>query len=320
MTEFGRPRLGISSCLLGEKVRFNGGHKRDRFVTDTLGEYCDWVMVCPEFEMGLGAPRETMRLVGDPENPRLLEPATGIDRTAAMRRWNKARLAQLRDEGLHGFILKKDSPTCGMQRVKVWHEGGGGSERKGVGMWAAGLRAAFPLLPCEEEGRLNDMRLRENFIERVFAYRRWRETFQQGRRRRADLVNFHTDHKLTLMAHSPEHYRQLGRIVAGLGTRPLREDVAEYGELFMRGLERIATTRKHTNVLQHVQGYFKRSIDAEDKKELADTIFEYHAGQVPLVVPLTLIRHHLRRHPHPWLERQTYLHPYPAELMLRNHV
>ncbi len=315
----GRPRLGISSCLLGEKVRFNGGHKRDRYLTDTLGALCDWVMVCPEVELGLGSPRETLRLVGDPTQPRLHEPATDIDRTRAMHRFAGDRARALRVEGLHGFVFKKDSPTCGMARVKVWHESGGGSERKGVGLFAAAVMKAFPLLPCEEEGRLHDMPLRENFIERVFCYQRWRDSFDK-RVRRGNLVAFHTAHKLTLMAHSPVRYRELGRIVAALGTRPLREDIDAYGEQFMEALRLLATRRKHTNVLQHIAGYFKRKIDSDDRTELAGCIEDYHAGSVPLIVPLTLVRHHLRRHPDAWLECQTYLHPYPAELMLRNHV
>jgi uncharacterized protein YbgA (DUF1722 family)/uncharacterized protein YbbK (DUF523 family) len=314
-----KPRLGISSCLLGENVRFNGGHKRDRFLTDTLGELVEWVPLCPEFEMGLGAPRNSLRLVGDASAPRLMEPATGLDRTAAMEKWTRAKLNALESAELDGFILKKDSPTCGAFRVKVWHEGGGGNERKGVGLFARRLMETFPLLPVEEEGRLNDPRLRENFIGRVFCHHRWVDTFR-ARPRPKDLVAFHAAHKLTLLSHSPQHYRELGRLVARAGKGPFRELLDEYGRLFMEALKRKATPAKHVNVLQHLQGFFKRDLDKDDKAELGAQIAAYRAGLVPLIVPLTLIRHHLRRHPDEWAAEQTYLNPYPVELMLRNHV
>lgn len=309
-------RLGISTCLLGEPVRFNGGHKRDRFLTDVLGRHCAWVPVCPEFEMGLGAPRETLRLVGRPGEPRLLEPATGTDRTREMERFNRERLKRLVKENLHGFVFKKDSPTCGVFRVKVWHEGGGGSERKGVGLWARDLQKRLPLLPVEEEGRLHDLGLRENFIERVFCYYRWTQVGSRPR----DLVKFHTAHKFTLLSHSPELYRELGRLVADAGSRPLRELKQEYGATFMRALALRATPRKHVNVLTHLLGFLKRDLDADDKAEILEQIDAYRAGLVPLIVPLTLLKHHFRRHPQDWVGAQTYLNPYPDELMLRNHV
>ncbi|MHC4957680.1 MAG: YbgA family protein [Planctomycetota bacterium] len=314
-----RLRLGVSSCLLGEKVRFNGDHKRDRFVTDVLSKYIEWVPVCPEMEMGLGAPRESMRLVGNAEDPLLIAPKSGTDHTAPMKRFVRARVWALVDEGLHGFIVKKDSPSCGMTRVKIWHEGGGGNQRKGVGMFTRGLVDKLPLLPVEEEGRLNDPKLRENFIERIFAYDRWR-TFVASRPRRGDLVRFHTSHKLTLRSHGEKHYRELGRLVADLKGRPFRAALAEYGTGFMAALRLVATPRKHTNVLQHMAGYLKRELDSDDRQELAASIDEYRMERVPLVVPLTLLKHHFRRHPVDWIAEQTYLAPYPAELMLRNHV
>jgi uncharacterized protein YbgA (DUF1722 family)/uncharacterized protein YbbK (DUF523 family) len=314
-----RLRLGVSSCLLGEKVRFNGDHKRDRFVTDVLNRYIEWVPMCPEFEMGLGAPRESMRLVGNPDDPRLIAPASGTDHTAGMRRWVQARLRGLAKQGLHGFIVKKDSPTCGMARVRVWHEGGGGNERKGVGMFTAALMDRLDLLPVEEEGRLHDPRLRENFIERIFAYHRWTD-FLAGKPRRADLVRFHTRHKLTLRSHSERHYRELGRLVANMKGRALRDILADYAEGFMGALRMLATPAKNANVLFHMLGYLKQKLDSDDRQELATRIEEYRRRQVPLVVPLTLFQHHFRRHPVDWINEQTYLGPYPAELMLRNHV
>jgi uncharacterized protein YbgA (DUF1722 family)/uncharacterized protein YbbK (DUF523 family) len=314
-----RLRLGVSSCLLGEKVRFNGDHKRDRFVTDVLSRYIEWVPVCPEFEMGLGAPRESMRLVGDHENPRLIAPASGTDHTAAMKRFVRERLRGLTDAGLHGFIVKKDSPTCGMTRVRIWHEGGGGNERKGTGLFTGALLDRLSLLPVEEEGRLHDPKLRENFIERIFAYWRW-TGFLASQPRRGDLVRFHTTHKLTLRSHGEKPYRELGRLVANLKGRPLREALAAYGDGFMATLRLIATPSKHANVLYHMLGYLKRSLDGADRQELAERIEAYRNGRVPLIVPLTLFQHHFRRHPVDWIVEQSYLAPYPAELMLRNHV
>jgi len=213
-----RLRVGVSSCLLGEKVRYNGGHKRNAFVVDTLSAWCDWIPVCPEFEMGLGAPRESLRLVGEAASPRLIAPASGTDHTAAMRRFNAARLKELEALDLHGFILKKDSPTCGLLRVRVWHESGGGNERRGVGLWARDLAERLPLLPVEEEGRLNDLALRENFIERVFACYRWTR-LRAGRPRPRDLVGFHTSYKLTLLSHAPRLYRDLNPYPAELMLR-----------------------------------------------------------------------------------------------------
>jgi len=310
-------RLGVSSCLLGEKVRFDGGHKRSRFLTDVLGLHCEWVPVCPEFELGLGAPRESLRLVGKVDAPRLVAPASGTDHTAAMDEFSRRRLETLGT--LHGFVLKRASPTCGMERVRVYHAGGGGAEARGRGLWARALMERFPLLPVEEEGRLEDLPLRENFIERIFAFRRW-TTLLARRPRARDLVAFHTAHKLALLAHSPKNYRELGRLVAAAGRRQLDGLLAEYGALFMATLRLKATTRKHVNVLQHMLGFLKKAVAADDRAELVEQIERYGRGLVPLVVPLTLLNHHFRRHPADWVSVQTYLHPYPDELMLRNHV
>jgi uncharacterized protein YbgA (DUF1722 family)/uncharacterized protein YbbK (DUF523 family) len=315
----GRPiRVGISSCLLGNEVRFDGGHKRDRYLTDTLGLFFQWVPVCPEVEMGLGTPRETLRLVGDPAAPRLVFGKTGGDQTAAMQGWSKTRLEQLAAEDLCGYILKSDSPSCGMERVRVYGESGMPS-KTGVGIYARALMGRFPLLPVEEEGRLHDLPLRENFVERVFCYRRWRDAVSGGLTR-GKLVAFHTAHKFLLMAHSPKHYTELGRLVAAAKGRPPRELEAQYGELFMAALKVKASAKKHVNVMQHILGYLKRELDARDKAELLALIGDYHRNLVPLVVPLTLLKHHLRRTPVPYVEDQVYLSPHPKELMLRNHV
>jgi uncharacterized protein YbgA (DUF1722 family)/uncharacterized protein YbbK (DUF523 family) len=311
-------RIGISSCLLGEKVRFDGGHKRDVFIVGTLGQFFQWIPVCPEFEMGLGTPRESLRLAGTPERPQLFAPRLQRDHTEAMQRYAAERLEALAPLGLHGYILKKDSPSCGMERVRVY-ESDGTVKRSGRGLFAAALMQRFPLLPVEEEGRLQDMRLRENFIERVFAAYRWQELLGTGATPQ-DLVRFHTQHKLTLLAHSRPHYQTLGRLVAQAGTIPVAMRVQRYGATFMDALKVKATPKKHANVLYHLLGYLKTFLDAEDRAEIVDSIEAYRTGLVPLVVPLTLFKHHFRRHLVPWVDEQTYLQPYPAELMLRNHV
>jgi uncharacterized protein YbgA (DUF1722 family)/uncharacterized protein YbbK (DUF523 family) len=311
-------RVGISACLLGQEVRFDGGHKRDRYLTDTLGKYFEWVPVCPEVELGLGTPRETLRLAGDPGNPRLVFCKTGGDITAGMKAWARSRLEALARLDLSGYILKSDSPSCGMERVRVYRPSGIPG-KDGMGIYARALLERFPLLPVEEEGRLHDLPLRENFIERVFCYRRWRDLVSRGLTR-GKLVAFHTAHKLLMLAHSPKHYTELGRLVAdakGLASKQLE---VRYGELFMAGLTLRATAKKHANVLHHILGYLKRDLDATDKAELLGVIGDYHRGLVPLVVPLTLLRHHLARIDVPYLQEQTYLNPHPKELMLRNHV
>ncbi len=312
-------RVGISTCLLGERVRYDGGHKLDRFLVQTLGRYVEWVPVCPEVEMGLPVPRESMRLEGDPADPRLVASRSGTDHTEAMKAWAQCRVDELAGAGLHGFVLKKDSPSSGLFRVKVYNEHGM-AERNGMGMFPRVLKERFPLLPMEEEGRLNDMPLRENFIERVFAYQRWTQMLDEEPTP-GGLVKFHTAHKLTLMAHSPAHYQEMGRLVAKAGSEPWDEMVPAYGALLMEGLGVLGTRGKHVNVLQHLMGYLKNELPGEDKQELLGVIEEYRQGMVPLVVPLTLLKHHLRRHSVPgWVWQQLYLSPYPKELMLRNHV
>jgi len=312
-------RLGVSTCLLGEEVRYDGGHKLDQFLVNTLGRFVEWVSVCPEFEIGLGVPRESLRLVGDPEAPRLIAPKSGQDHTERMQTWARERLEELASVKLHGFIFKKDSPSSGLFRVRVYDQNGM-PQRVGTGIFPREVMKRFPLLPLEEEGRLNDMPLRENFIERIFAYYRWMRLLEEDPTP-GGLVRFHTAHKLTLMAHSPSHYQEMGRLVAKAGSLPWEELVETYGRLLMEGLKVLGTPGKHTNVLQHLMGFLKDALTKEDKAELLGLIEDYRQGLVPLIVPLTLLQHHLRRHPVPdWVYQQVYLNPYPKELMLRNHV
>jgi uncharacterized protein YbgA (DUF1722 family)/uncharacterized protein YbbK (DUF523 family) len=312
-------RLGVSTCLLGEEVRYDGGHKLDRYLVNTLGRFFEWVPVCPEVEMGLPTPRESMRLIGDPEAPRLIAPKSGTDYTEQMQAWAHQRVEQLAQTKLHGFIFKKDSPSSGLFRVKVYNEHGM-AQRNGTGMFPRAVMNRFPLLPLEEEGRLNDMPLRENFIERVFTYYRWTETLD-NEPTPGGLVRFHTAHKLTLMAHSPSHYQEMGRLVAQAGTLPWDELADTYGRQLMEGLKVLGKPGKHVNVLQHLMGFLKNDLGREDKAELLRIIEDYRQGLVPLIVPLTLLKHHLSRYPVPeWVHQQVYLNPYPKELMLRNHV
>ena len=312
-------RIGVSSCLLGEEVRYNGGHKRDLFLTGTLGAFVEFVPVCPEVEIGMGTPRPPIRLERTVEGEiRLVMPSTGEDLTERMRSYAGRRVGELAALELDGYVLKKDSPSCGMERVKVF--GADGSpERKGRGIFAEALIARFPTLPVEEEGRLSDPSLRENFIERVFAFQRLRTLFD-GRWTNARLVRFHTAHKMSLLSHSTSAYTVLGQLVAGIGRMPRALVREEYERTFMRAMTIVATPRRHTNVLTHMAGHLKTRLDAASKRELLTCIDEYRRGLVPLVVPLTLLRHYVRAHGIEYLAGQTYLEPHPRELMLRNRV
>jgi uncharacterized protein YbgA (DUF1722 family)/uncharacterized protein YbbK (DUF523 family) len=316
-----RLRLGVSSCLLGRKVRWDGQHKRDDFLCDLLGPMVEWVAVCPEVELGLGTPRETSRLVRGDAGVRLVMPKSGRDLTAEMTAFAARRVRRLDELDLDGYVLKKDSPTCGLFRVRLYAaaEPGAWADRDGVGLYARALRDRFPHLPLEEEGRLHDPRLRDNFVERVFAYRRLRRFFA-GRWTVGGLVAFHAAHKLLLLAHAPDAYRELGRLVAAAKGRPREEVREQYQERFMTALAALATPGRHANVLQHMLGYLKDQLDDESRAEALAAIDDYRRGLLPLVVPITLLRHHLRRHRVTYLLDQVYLEPHPKELMLRNHV
>ena len=309
--------IGVSACLLGEKVRYDGGHKHDSYITDILGRFFSFVPVCPEVESGMPIPREAMRLEGTPESPRLITIRTRIDKTEQMLSFCRRKVVELEKEGLCGFIFKKNSPSSGLFRVKV-HEDGNRT-RSGSGLFAAEVVRHFPLLPVEEEGRLNDPVLRENFIERVFSYRRWKDLLKE-RPDSGGLVEFHTRHKLLIMAHSPSAYGEMGRLVARCAAMEKTELFRRYEEMLMNALAIRATVKKNTNVLMHVMGYFKRELSGGEKAELVEIIGQYHAGLVPLVVPITLIRHYVRKYDQQYLARQVYLSPCPEELTLRNHV
>lgn len=309
--------IGISTCLLGENVRFDGGHKLDRFLRDTLGRYVHYIPVCPETECGMGIPRESMRLQGSPESPRLVTSRTKVDKTDMMVTWAKKRLVQLEEENLCGFIFKSDSPSSGMERVKVYDDKGVPAKR-GVGIFARMFMDHFPLVPVEEEGRLHDALLRENFIERIFTLKRWRDT-QEARSGRGALVDFHSRHKLLILSHSQKHYREMGKLVADQKRLARQELYERYEAMLMEALALKTTAKKNVNVLQHMMGYFKQHLSADEKKELLEIIGEYQKGVLPLIVPVILIGHYVRKYDQPYLKEQFYLNPHPLELQLRNH-
>jgi uncharacterized protein YbgA (DUF1722 family)/uncharacterized protein YbbK (DUF523 family) len=310
--------LGISSCLLGNNVRYDGGHAWDRFLTDTLGQYVAYVPVCPEVECGFSIPRESLRLVGDPDAPRLVTFKSGQDHTGRMLTWARGKVEELEKEQLCGFIFKSKSPSSGMERVKIYDEHGVPA-KKGVGLFARTFMDHFPLLPAEDEGRLHDPALRENFIERIFTYQRWREVVQQKKSIGA-LVAFHTRHKLLILSHSPKHYQAMGKLVAAAQKNALSSLYDQYQTMLMEALRIKATASKHSNVLQHMMGYFKAELSADEKQELLETIDRYRRGLLPLIVPVTLISHYVRKYDQPYLKDQYYLNPHPIELQLRNHV
>ena len=310
-------RIGISRCLLGEKVRYDGGHKRDSFLADTLGRHVEWVPVCPEVEAGLGTPREAMHLVGPAETPRLLTIRSGLDHTDRIERFSHHRVRELETLDLSGYVFKKGSPSCGVARVRVYHEQGMPA-RNGVGLFARIFQERFPLVPVEEEGRLADPLLRDNFLERVFSYARWRE-WQRRRLTRQGLATFHTTHKFLLLAHSRPHYEALGRLVGNAEQHRPTDLAQAYGRLFMEALRVKATVRKHVNALQHMAGFFKARLSEAEREEWHAVLQDYQRGLTPLVVPLTLVKHYVRRLDIHDLADQVYLNPHPKELMLRNH-
>jgi uncharacterized protein YbgA (DUF1722 family)/uncharacterized protein YbbK (DUF523 family) len=310
-------RIGVSSCVIGEEVRWNGGHSRQRYLTDMLGPFVEYVPVCPEVEVGMGVPRPTVRLVREGETIRMIDPKNEVDWTSSMNRLSLSRASDLAGEDLSGFVLKKDSPTCGVFRVRIYTDTG--VERNGRGLFADALIQRMPYLPIEEEGRLNDARIRENFVERIFAYQRVKDLFRP-RWTVGDVVAFHTREKLLLRAHDERGYRELGKLVAEAKSVPRAAFADDYADRFMEIMKRPATVAKHVNVLQHMLAFLRWDDDEVGRAEMREAIADYKAGLVPLVVPVTLIRHLANRHERQILLDSSYLSPHPKELMLRNHV
>jgi len=277
-----------------------------------------YIPVCPEVECGLGVPRKSMRLEGNPDSPRLIVTSTREDMTDRMVHWAKNKVVQLEKENICGFIFKSDSPSSGMERVKVYNEKSM-PVKAGVGMFAGIFMEHFPLLPVEDEGRLHDPGLRENFIERIFALKRWRETLSNKNFKKS-LIDFHTKHKLLILSHSPRHYQLMGKLVAAQKSLAGKDIQKQYQDLLLESLKIRATSKKHVNVLQHMMGYFKEQLSGDEKTELLELINHYRDGYIPLVVPVTLISHYVRKYDEPYLSQQVYLNPHPSELQLRNHV
>ncbi|MBN1127423.1 MAG: DUF523 and DUF1722 domain-containing protein [Chitinispirillaceae bacterium] len=311
-------KLGISSCLLGNNVRYDGQHKLDHYLHDTLGAFVTFVPLCPETECGLGIPREAMRLVGDRDTHRLLTVRTGRDMTDRMVAWTKTALDRCETEDLCGFVFKSRSPSSAMRDAKIYRESGTVAG-KGPGIFARAFMARFPRLPVEDEGRLHDAGIRENFIERVFSFARWKQFANRDGSLRG-LIDFHTRHKPLLMAHGIKLYRELGRVVAAAKGRDKKSLFDDYLRLLLDGMAVSSTVKKHTNVLDHCAGYFKRRLSASEKQELHEMIRRYHDGLIPLIAPIVLLLHYTRHFEEPYLARQFYLDPHPAELLLRNHV
>jgi len=312
-------RIGVSACLLGQAVRYDGGHKRDAYVVDTLGRFVTFVPVCPEVEAGFGVPRESMRLAGDPEAPCLLTNKTRRDLTGQMRDFAARRVEALAGEGLSGYLFKAKSPSCGFARTKVYTDKGTPVPR-GVGLFARAFMDRFPLIPAEDEGRLHDPGLREAFVERIFTLSRFRAAVAgDDRGLPARIIAFTAGHKLLLMAHSPELARRIGRLTAGIADQPAAAFLAAYEALLMRALDLTATPAKHVNVLEHIMGYFKKQLSADAKAELLEAITAYRQGALPRLVPMTLLAHYARAYRVDYLLGQAYLSPHPLELTLQNH-
>jgi len=311
-----RTRIGTSACLLGKRVRYDGECKRNHYVTDTLGRFFILVPICPEVGCGLPVPREAMRLEGDPQRPRLVVVSNRTDLTELMLEYCRTKVTELEREELCGFIVKKNSPSCGLFRVKVYNKGI--PPKNGQGLFVAAMAKHFPSLPIEEEGRLDDTAICGNFIERVFAFRSWKE-FLRGRKGLGELLAFHTVHKLQLMAHSPQLYRELGKLVASGKGMNREKLLARYEKYFMEALSLHATVNKQIDVLMHIMGYFKKKISTAEKAELLDAIQRYHDGIISLIVPLTLLRHYAARCGEEYLGEQTYIKPHPTEFMLRGY-
>jgi len=313
-----KPKLGISACLMGAEVRFNGGHKESHLCTRALTEYFEFVTACPEVAIGLGIPREPIRLVGDAQNPQALGTVNReLNVTEALADYGVQMAEELGD--ICGYIFMQKSPSCGLERVKVYTEKGAPVDGGGRGIYAQAFCERHPNLPVEEDGRLNDPVLRENFITRVFAYAAWQDLLKAGITRRA-LTEFHSRYKYQLMANDPVQYKALGNLLGNMGRSDPNEIAPVYFSDLMAALKKPATRRTHTNVLQHLSGYLKQTLSAPDKQEVQQLITQYHQGIVPLIVPLTLLKHHFRQHPDPYVALQVYMQPHPENLSLRNAI
>jgi uncharacterized protein YbgA (DUF1722 family)/uncharacterized protein YbbK (DUF523 family) len=313
-----KPKIGVSACLMGVEVRFNGGHKESHLCTRSLNEYFDFIPACPEVAIGMGIPREAIRLIGDPANPQAVGSVhSELNVTQALADYGTHMATEMDD--LCGYIFMQKSPSCGLERVKVYQDNGVPAPDGGRGIYAQAFCARHPDLPVEEDGRLNDPVLRENFITRVFVYADWQALLRSGLSRRG-LTEFHTRYKYQLMANNPAQYRVLGKMLGSMANADPDDIGPRYFSELMSALKKCATRGTHTNVLQHLNGYFKKTMSPGDSQEMQRLIAQYRQGVVPLVVPLTLLKHHLRQHPDPYVSQQVYLQPHPENLSLRNAI
>ena len=312
-------KIGMSSCLLGEEVRWDGDHKHDQYVRDVLGSYFDYVSICPEVDVGMGVPRETVDLYGTLENPKMITKRSKTDWTKKMNHYTKDRIHELTKENLCGYVFKSKSPSCGIGKVPIYSEFGSSRMRHGSGMFASSFVKVFPLVPVEDEGRLHDPVIRENFIVRIFCFHRLqllvRKSFSIG-----SLVRFHTRHKFLILSHSRKKYDDMGQLVANAKKIKTAELKTRYSKLFMAALTYKSTPKKNTDVLLHMTGFLKKILTREEKKNILSVIEDYRNELLPLVVPVTLIYHQVKKHNIEYLLDQVYLNPHPKELMLRNHV
>ena len=311
-------QVGISSCLLGDEVRYNGGHKHSSLCTRDLSEYFDFVSVCPEVSIGLGVPRKPIRLVGNPADPDIVGVANPEHNvTQPMKEFAQEKVKEL--GSLSGYIFIKGSPSCGLFRVKVYNDDGFPQQEMGRGVYAKAVTDTYPLLPVEEAGRLMDPVLRENFITRVFAYQSFTELKKEGLTAKK-LIDFHASYKYTLMAHDPQSHSSLGRMLANLASEDLAELGDRYFQALMESLTKKASRRSNTNVLSHIQGYLKNHLSSKEKEKLVEAIEQYRNGIIPLIVPVTLLKNYFHTYPNEYIARQSYLQPYPDNLSLRNTI
>lgn len=310
--------VGISTCLLGKEVRHDGGHKHSRYCTQVLAKHFEFRSICPELEAGLGVPRPAIHLREHEDGLHLVESKGSKDHTEGMQNFIAEVLPSLAN--LRGYILMAKSPSCGMERIKIHNAEGSFMHRDGRGMFAEALMKAYPLMPVEEEGRLHDNMLRENFIERVFAYDDWMQNVAGENLTKQALIDFHTRHKFTLLAHSEKIYRQLGPMLGDLKSEPLEQIADRYIHQFMEAMTQRVSRGSHVNAMQHLLGFLKEGMSAEEKTVLLEQIEAYRRGEIPLVVPMTLLRLAQRKEPVDYLHSQKYLTPYPDELGLRNNV
>ncbi|MGU3522002.1 YbgA family protein [Enterobacteriaceae bacterium C23F] len=309
--------VGISACLLGEKVRFDGGHKRLNFAVDELSPWVTFEPVCPEMAIGLPVPRPALRMVKDEQGELHLRFSDGRegDLTEAMSDFTHKRIARF--ENLCGYIVCKNSPSCGMERVRIYDVDGKNNRKAGRGIYTQLLMQTFPWLPVEEDGRLQDPVLRENFVERIYALHELNALRERGLTR-GELMAFHSRYKLLLLAHSQPLYRELGRFVAAMAEWPsLEAYFVEYRLRLMTLMAHPATRRNHTNVLMHVQGYFRNQLNSRQRQELANLIDKYRQGTQPLLAPVTLLKHYMAEFPDAYLAGQRYFDPWPEALRLR---